>query len=118
VTSLLHQAEDILETAVQAENTASAMVILVDRQGGLRTLDAAGWSLPGIAAEFGAAAVFKVQRGLEVTSVEAWSGRDRLRIERQTRQSVLPLIPAVRHPMRLTMAPLSIAQPETADWVV
>jgi len=118
VTSLLHQAEEILETAVQVEDTASGMVILVDRQGGLRTFDAAGWTLAGIAAEFGAASVFKVQRSPELTSVEAWSGHDRLRIERQTGQPMLPLVPTVRHPITLTTAPLSIKEPDAAAWMV
>jgi len=118
VTGLLRQAEDILETAAHADQSSSATFILIDRQGGLRAFDAAGWTLAGITAEFGATAVFKVRKSQEATSVEAWSGRDRCRIERQTTQPALALTPAVCHPMRLTTAPLSISAPDALDWAV
>lgn len=88
------------------------MVILIDRQGGLRMLASAGWSLAALTAEFGASAVFRVNKGQGVTSVEGWAGADRCLIERQndsTRSGYL-LRPPVDHPVRLHQAPVLIAE--------
>src|ERR1700674_2259287 len=63
VSAFLQQAEDILDVAVVANDPgAHDVAILLDREGGMRMRDAAGWSLPAMSAEFGATAVYKVER--------------------------------------------------------
>jgi hypothetical protein len=53
VTALLQQAEEILDTASRA-GIGPGMMILIDRQGGMRMLDPTGWTLAALTAEFGA----------------------------------------------------------------
>ena len=119
MTALLQQAEEILDTASRA-GIGPGMMILIDRQGGMRMLDPTGWTLAALTAEFGASVVFKVDKSQGTTSVEGWAGCDRCLIERQTGAplSYLPLTPAVCHPIRLHAAPLSIAQSAARDSVV
>ncbi len=68
-------AESILETAVAASGgTATEPVICLSRTGSLQILsDITGWSLPALAAELGAAAVYRVTREGAVVRVEGWS---------------------------------------------
>jgi hypothetical protein len=57
--------EDILDVAASGDSTLQDVVIVMDRQGGMRMLDPSGWSLPALSAEYGATAVYKVEkRGL------------------------------------------------------
>lgn len=115
---LLQQADELLETAICAEEKASGLVILMDRMGGMRILDASGWTSSGLNAEFGPSALFQVNKRLGVASVEAWSGHDHCLVERQTQTTRLPclaLAPAVCHPIRLHMAPLSIEESYARD---
>jgi hypothetical protein len=110
-----------MDTAMRAEEGVPGLVILIDRQGGMRMLDPAGWTVAGLNAEFGPSAVFKVSKGRGVTSVEAWSGTDRCLIERQDGGSHLPcalLEPEICHPIRLHTAPLPIAQSYARDSAV
>lgn len=121
MTGLWQQAEELLDTASRAA-MGPATVILVDRQGGMRILDPIGWTMPALAAEFGASAIFKVSKTQGTTSVEGWAGSDRCLIERQTVSRGFPcvsLIPEVCHPIRLHVQPLPIAQSndrESAVW--
>jgi hypothetical protein len=102
---LAQRAEEVLEIATKAgreigEDTA----ILINRQGGMRMLNSAGWSLSGLLAEFGAAVVYKVERRGGAIRVEAGDGRERCFIERalaDARPSHLPV--------RLPVPPASAA---------
>lgn len=121
MTTLLRQAEDILDTAIRAGKNEPGMAILIDRQGGMRLLDSTGWTLAALTAEFGAAAAFKVNKGPGTTSVEGWAGCERCLIERQTdfvAASLSTLIPAVCYPNRLHAAPLSIGYSDASDSAV
>jgi len=80
VSPLLRHAEEILETAMRG---AEDLAIVVGRQGQLRIVDPAGWSLPAMRAEFGAAAVYKVERRGAIVRVEGWDGDRTCRIERE-----------------------------------
>lgn len=77
--AFLRDAEQILETAVEAQATAgrenpAEHLIAVLRSGSIRMLsDAAGWSLPAVAMEYGASAVYRVTRRARQVRVEAWS---------------------------------------------
>ena len=78
--ALLRNAGQILETAVEAQtaegplNHSPEYMIAVLRTGSIRMLaDAAGWSLPALAAEYGASAVYRVARHPRSVRVEAWS---------------------------------------------
>jgi len=75
VESFLRDAERILETAaVSADNNGPEYVISVLRTGSIRILsDVAGWSLPALAAELGAAALYRVGRKGAMIQVEGWS---------------------------------------------
>lgn len=78
--ALLRNAGQILETAAEAQtaqgplNHPSEYLIAVLRTGSIRMFaDAAGWSLPALAAEYGASAVYRVNRRTRSVRVEAWS---------------------------------------------
>lgn len=97
---LLRHAEEILETALLG---STDVAIVVGWQGALRMIDPAGWSLPAMRTEFGAAAVYKVERRGSTVRVEGWDGERSCRLER----CVVPANPPqVR---RLLPAPLSPA---------
>jgi len=85
VSAFLQQAEDILEVAVAGNRCgAGDVAILIDRQGGMRMLDPTGWSLPALSAEFGASAVYRVERRGGAVRVEGWGGGQRCLIQRDT----------------------------------
>jgi hypothetical protein len=75
VESFLRDAERILETAAAAASHESPhYVICVSRTGSIRILsDATGWSLPALALELGAAALYQVDRKGATVQVEGWS---------------------------------------------
>lgn len=52
-------------------------------------LDPSGWSLPGLAAEYGAAAVYRVVRRGNSVRVEGWNGSQRCLLEGQTAAACL-----------------------------
>ena len=87
---LARQAEEILEIA-GAVGARLEGVILLDRQGGLRILEAAGWSPAGLATEFGAAALFRIERRAGCVRVEGWSGSQRCLRERRSSPILSPL---------------------------
>jgi hypothetical protein len=82
VRRLINHAEDLLEIAFVSENRDETAAIVLERAGGFRMLDAAGWSLPALKDEFGATAVFKVEKRGPRVRVEAWDGRERCLLER------------------------------------
>jgi hypothetical protein len=72
--AFLRDAERILETAVAAGSCPAEYLIAILRTGSIRLLsDAQGWSLPALAAEYGASAVYRVTRRGRTARVEAWS---------------------------------------------
>ena len=75
----LRQAEEILETAVIG---FQEIAIVIDRGGGLRMVDPAGWSLPAMRIEFGAAAVYRVERRGGTVRVDGWDGARSCRLEK------------------------------------
>jgi hypothetical protein len=104
VEAFLRQAEEILDVAVSGDSDASDLAIPIDRQGGMRMLDPQGWSLPALCAEFGATAVYTVERRARTVLVEGWGGAERCLIQRNLsprRPSDLPWMPAFGHPMML-----------------
>jgi hypothetical protein len=87
VSTLLRQAEDIVEIATRGNQD---LAILIDAAGAIRIIDPTGWSLPALAAESGASAVFKVERRAGALRVEGWDGAQRCLIQRRAR-GVSPL---------------------------
>ncbi len=72
--AFLRDAGEILETAASAPGGTGEHLIAVLRSGSVRMLsDASGWSLPALAREYGASAVYRVARSLREVRVEAWS---------------------------------------------
>lgn len=73
--SFLRDAEQILETAASsADRSSPEYVICVSRTGSIRILsDSTGWSLPAMALELGAAALYRVNRRGAQVQVEGWS---------------------------------------------
>jgi hypothetical protein len=94
VSQFVRKAEEILEVATAGGNTLTNAAILIDRKGGLRMLDSTGWSLTGLAAEYGAAAVYKIERRGQAVRVEGWNGSDRCLLQRGMASSVLRLCAA------------------------
>jgi hypothetical protein len=82
VRAFLRQAEDILDVAAGGDGSLQDVVILIDRQGGMRMLDPTGWTLPALSAEYGATAVYKVERRRGTVRVEGWDGSQRCLIQR------------------------------------
>lgn len=79
---LLAKAEEILDIASAGGNTPCDTAIVVDRQGGFRMMDPTGWSLPSLALEYGAAAVYRIERRGGGVRVEGWDGSDRCLLQR------------------------------------
>lgn len=73
--ALLRNAEHILETAVHAtDGQYQDCTLCVSRGGDIRvSTEQAGWSLPALAADTGAAAVYRIERRWRTVRVEAWS---------------------------------------------
>lgn len=78
------RAEEILEIATADSAALGDTLMVLDREGGFRMLEPAGWSLPGLAAEFSAAAVYKVERRGSSVRVEGWNGLERCFLQGQT----------------------------------
>lgn len=95
VRAFLQQAEDILDVAASGDSSLQDVVIVMDRQGGMRMLDPSGWSLPALSAEFGAAAVYKVERRGETVRVEGWNGFQRCLIQRNLSAARLFQLPGM-----------------------
>jgi hypothetical protein len=81
VSEFFRRAEEILQVAVAGNAGAGDTALVLDRQGGLRMLDPSGWSLPALAAEYGAAAVYRVIRRGDSVRVEGWNGSQRCLLE-------------------------------------
>lgn len=73
--TFLRHAEQILDTASEASDCGSPeYLISVSYLGSIHILsEAAGWSLPALAAEHGATAVYRVKRSGKKVRVEGWS---------------------------------------------
>jgi hypothetical protein len=97
VSPLLRHAEEILETALLG---ADEVGIVVGRRGTLRMIDPTGWSLPAMRVEFGAAAVYKVERRGNTVRVEGWDGDRSCRLEKAFAKDIRPRSP------RLLPAPM------------
>lgn len=98
MSAFLQRAEDILDIATVRGCHTRDVAILIDRQGGMRMLNPDGWSLPALSTEFGAAAVYKVERRGGTVRVEGWDGGQRCLIQRNTapfRTADLPGMPAM-----------------------
>jgi hypothetical protein len=90
----MRNAEDLLEIARVSDNRDESAAIVLDRSGGFRMIDGAGWSLPALKDEFGARAVFKVEKRGARVRVEGWDGAERCLLERG-RPKFTPAMPAV-----------------------
>ena len=102
----MQRAEDILDIAVVRDCHTQDVAILIDRQGGMRMLNPDGWSLAALSTEFGAAAVYKVERRGGTVRVEGWDGGQRCLIQRKTspvRTAGMPIRYDAPYP-RLTFA--------------
>ncbi|HJT89364.1 MAG TPA: hypothetical protein VJ732_15960 [Bryobacteraceae bacterium] len=75
------QAGDILETAAAGREPSQA-AIMIDRSGGIRILDGAGWSPEALAAEFGAETIFQIRRNQSQVRVEGWNGAQHCSLRR------------------------------------
>ena len=82
MSDFLRRAGEILDIAASASPDAPNTAIVIDRQGGMRMVDPAGWTLPALSAEFGASSVFKVERQGGAVRVEGLSGSERCLLQR------------------------------------
>jgi hypothetical protein len=77
VSAFFRRAEEILQVATAANSALGDTLMVLDRQGGIRMFANDGWSLPALAAEYGAEAVYKVERRGSAVRVEGWNGSER-----------------------------------------
>ena len=89
---LLRQAEDILETATMG---SGEVAIAIGHRGNVRMLDPAGWTLPALRIEYGAATVFKVERRGGRIVVEGWDGDRHCRLEKSLSKTAVALLPGM-----------------------
>ena len=84
--SFLQDAERILETAAgSSDRNSPEYVIGMLRCGTVRILsDVAGWSLPALGAELGAAALYRISRHGAVVQVDGWSFGRKCTLTRDT----------------------------------
>ena len=102
--AFLQQAEDILDVAAGGDSSQQELVILIDRQGGMRMMDPSGWTLPALSSEYGATAVYRVERRGGTVRVEGWDGSQRCLLQRNPASTGLLRLPgmgAVAHAMML-----------------
>jgi hypothetical protein len=107
VSAFLRQAEDVLDTAIGGGGDQD-VVIVIGRQGGIRLIDPAGWTLPALSAEYGATAVYRVERRRDATRVEGLCGSERCLLQRKNPHSKpwglgMPGMPGCPAPAAQTM---------------
>jgi hypothetical protein len=86
VEAFLRNAEQILETAAASKDAgASEYLIAISREGtiSMQVDDGGAWSLPALAAERGAMAVYRVQRKSRMVRVEGWSYGEKCVLSRE-----------------------------------
>ena len=83
MSAFFRRAEEILRIAANDGGSGDALVVL-DRRGGFRMLEPTGWTLPALAAKFGAEAVYKVERRGPSVRVEGWDGSQRCLLQSQS----------------------------------
>ena len=81
MSAFLRQAEEILDVAAGGTGPREVAIVL-SGAGGLRVMDPAGWTLSAMSAEFGAKAVFRVERRGRTLRVEGLSGSERCLLQR------------------------------------
>jgi hypothetical protein len=82
MSALLRHTESIFEIAIAPAAEYDNAALVVDRTGGMRVLNSAEWSLPGIIREFGASEVYLIERKLGKLKVEGWSATERCVVSR------------------------------------
>jgi len=94
VEAFLRNAEEILETAAASkDNGASEYLIAISREGGIsmQVDDGCTWSLPALAVERGAVAVYRVQRKSRTVRVEGWSYGQKCLLSREIAGPTAPV---------------------------
>jgi hypothetical protein len=93
VDAFLQHAQDILAVAAAGGGPSSDVAIVVDRQGVIRMVEPSGWSLAGLGAHYGAAAVFKVENRGQAVRVEGWERNQRCLVQRNVQRQCLADLP-------------------------
>jgi hypothetical protein len=110
VSAFFRRAEEILEIATTGSPDMGDTLMVLDRQGGFRMLSPEGWSLPALAAEFGAEAVYKVEHRGSSVRVEGWNGSERCLLQGQkSRERVRNLLGFPFAPQATTLRLTSLA---------
>jgi hypothetical protein len=94
VSELSRRAENILEVASASGAKFHGTAMVLDRAGSLRMMNLDGWTLPGLAREFGAREIYTIRKWAATITVEGWSASDRCSISRISRSSPL-LLPSL-----------------------
>ncbi len=84
MSAFFSRAEEILQVATSGSGATGSTLMILNRQGGIRMIDATGWNLPASLVEFGAEAVYKVERRGASIRVEGWNGSERCLLQGQT----------------------------------
>lgn len=107
MSAFFHRAEEILQVAATESGESGDTLVVLDRQGGIRMLQPTGWSLPALAAEFGAEAVYKVERRGHSVRVEGWNGSQRCLLQSQPSGESARSLLAALFPPQATMLQFS-----------
>lgn len=112
MSAFFRRAEEILEVATSRSDGMGDTLMVLDRQGGFRMLSPEGWSLPAVAAEYGAEAVYKVEHRGSSVRVEGWNGSERCLLQGQkSRERARNLLGfhVLPQAMTLRLTPLALA---------
>lgn len=112
----LEDAERIFESAVAAaavDSTTTEVAILLDSRRAIRIVDAAGWQLDSLQADYGATTVYRVARGASGVSLEGRSGQRSCRLRAESPAAAARGLLNTRLP--LLAEPVRSARPEASS---
>jgi len=101
VSAFLENAQEIFQAARQGGPEDCELAILVDRDGAIHMLPAAGWDLESLRLDHGAHAAYRVTRSAGAVRVEARSAAEACLLQARTAQPWRP--PLADFPRYLTI---------------
>jgi hypothetical protein len=91
MSAFLKDAEKIFESARMVsggDNSQSDLAIIINRQGGIQFVEATGWHLGSLEANYGARTVYRVSRGGGKVRVEGKSGSETCILESRSQSKI------------------------------
>jgi hypothetical protein len=91
MSAFLEDAEKIFESAREVsgvDDSQADLAIIINRQGGIQLVEAAGWHIGSLEASYGARTVYRVTRGGGNVRVEGKSGSDTCLLESRSQAKI------------------------------